>query len=402
MESNKQHAEFKYIFKPYFEKIIDEIDNLSKKLSSEVFNFEPIEERDLKYRDGAYGITEILQCPIKAQLRRKYEDEIEIKSNEITDGYIFEHLVKLVTVKLFGKENVTPEKVLPIDIQIDEDLTCKIDGHLDIFINLKEHDTIIGLELKSTVLQYNNNMFDKPDRIIFVEPNQIEEYNINEKYILQAQIQRYILEQLYPDKYIEHYLFIKTQLKTRMKLGKTYLVIPITKSIDRNHLYQICREFFYNITPRKHFECKYCIYKKNNLCEGINIQNENPIFKAKFREQYKYKLLEQYIELKKQLKQIEEELKFLFPKYEKYKDKYSIGWVEEKIPDLNILIPILQNKKLNLNSYFELKPNAIFKIKDIINNLPKSSIRKKKKFITPEINNEFLTDIEDSDGTELE
>jgi hypothetical protein len=376
--------EFKYFFKPYFEKLVSELHRISKSLSHTIFEeFEKLEERDLQYRDGAFGITELLQCPLKAKFRRQVEDKIEVRSNEITDGYIFEHFVKLILTKLLGRDKVIPEKTLPYDFKIDEDNMCKIDGHLDVFVDLrKDHNTVVGLELKSTVVQYDNKLFDRPPEILFLEPEEIHRININHKYILQVKIQRYILEKLYPDTYIETYLFIKTQLKTRYKIGKTYIVLPIVESISDDHLRKICHEFLFNPKPRFPYECNHCIYKEHGFCEGIPIQDSNPVFKLDNKQKAR-ELLDEYVRLLKQLKHIEDQLKYLISTPMKYNDQW-VGWLEVDEYDLNQIAQILLLKKKNLNSFFELKPGALRRLKKItdLNNIQKN---KKKRFVLPEL-----------------
>jgi len=374
--------EFKYFFKPYFEKIVEEFHRVSKSLSSTIFEeFTKLEERDLQYRDGAYGITEILQCPLKARLRREIEDEIEVRSNEITDGFIFEHLTKLVLTKLLGKDKVIPEKTLPLDYKLDEDTECKIDGHLDIFVDLREeHNTVIGLELKSTVLQFDNKLFERPPEILFLDPDDIFRININHKYILQARIQRYILEKLYPDTYIETYLFIKTQLKTRFKIGKTYLVLPITKSISEKHFRTICEQFLFNVQPRFTYECKNCIYKEHGFCEGIKIDKDNPHFKLDQRAKI-IELLDEYTKLKEQLNHIEEQLKQLLWEPIEYNEQ-KVGWIYEDEYDIDSVVKELLKKGKKLSSYLQIKPERFKSLSRVVDlkNIPK---KRKRKFKLP-------------------
>jgi hypothetical protein len=373
--------EFKYLFKPYFEQIVKEYHRISRTLSSTIFEeFKKLEERDLQYRDGAIGITELLQCPIKAQLRRKIEDEIEVTSNEISDGFIFEHLTKLIVTKMFGADRVFPEKTLPLDIQLDEDITCKIDGHLDIFIELDD-STVVGLELKSTTLQNDNKLFERPPEILFLDPDDIHRIDINHKYILQAKIQRYILEKLYPDKTVETYLFIKTQLKTRFKLGKTFIVLPITKSISTEQLRKLCELFYFDPRPRFPYECKYCVYKDRGFCDGQKITEVNKNYKIDQSEKIK-ELLEEYERIRTELKHIEDQLKNLLWEPIEYKGK-RIGWIEDNEYDIDTVVRELLKKGEKLSKFLQLRPEKLRSLSRTID-LTKIPKKRKRKFKLPE------------------
>ena len=383
-----KNQELKFI--KYFDKILNELDNLSKSLSSTIFEeYQKLEERDLKYEDGAIGITELLQCPIKAKLRREIEDQIEIKSNEITDGFIFEHLIKLILTKLFSRARVKPEKELPLELYYNdedpENSKCKINGHLDIFLDLTDTDDniIVGLELKSTVLQHDNKIFDKPPPLLILDPNDYHRIDINHKYILQVQIQRYILEKLYPDKNIETYLFIKTQLRTKYKIGKTFIVLPITESIDESLLKKLCEEFYNNPYPRFAYECKKCIYKEHGFCDGFDNVENSSLYFLDNRQQIE-KLLTRREELLKELEQIEQQLMKQVHKPFKYNNKF-VGWIDEPVYDIEWIFKYLSSKDINPFEFLELKQSKLKKLKKIIPEeiLNKFIKRTRKKFVLP-------------------
>ena len=114
--------------------VVADVNEIGRNLPAVLKQLPELPERNLEYRKGAYGITELLSCPIKAEIRRKLQEagiELPVESQEIEDGFLYENLVKLALAKRFG-DRFEPEKVLPLDLQLDDGRIFKIDGHLTV------------------------------------------------------------------------------------------------------------------------------------------------------------------------------------------------------------------------------------------------------------------------------
>jgi hypothetical protein len=307
-------------------------------------------ERELDYEDGAYGITEIISCPIKAELRRK-GIEVKVENVEIADGFSFENMFKFALMEYFGVENVEPEKLLKYKVVLDDGREFNINGHLDVFINIPDKNTVVGLELKDTILSFDNTIWKDPPPFKILSPDDAPKYNISSKYILQARIQRKILEHLYPDKNIETYLIVKTNLRAKYKLKKSILVYPVTTSISDEQLKEIVSYFINNRKPRYVFECKICPYKEQGYCNGFDteeLENDKSLYLDDIEEQRKEhitELLERRENLLKEVNQIEEQLKKHISGTMEYKGK-TIGWVEsvKREYDARLINKILKQK----------------------------------------------------------
>jgi len=361
-QENKKDTFKDFYFLNIFEKLFSEFFHTSKnfyKKLNEIYKNDPTKlrkifekiERELEYAENSYGITEIISCPVKAKLRRQ-GIEVEVKNMEIADGFGFENMFKLAVMEFFGLDKVEPEKLLEYEIELDNGEKFKINGHLDIFIDLREEQNkIIGLELKDTILHFDNFEFGDPPPFKFINPNEGYKFNISSKYILQAKIQRKILEYMYPGVDIETYLIIKTNLRTKSKLRKSILIYPITESISDEQLKEIVKYFVENEKPRLVYECKLCPYKQEGYCKGYDIEeleNDKSIQLEDLnqsKEQYVYELLEKRENLLKELKQVEEQIKKSINGTINFKGK-EVGWVESVKREYNIRLinKILRDK----------------------------------------------------------
>jgi len=383
-----------------------------------------VTERDLQYADTSYGITELISCPLKAFYRKQLGEEVQIDKLEVADGFIFETIVKALFIERFGEQAVEPEKLL--DYQIDVTnllqkhniLTDKtfferyrriyrlaqngeryyfhLNGHLDVFVQ-PDSNTVVGIELKDTVLMFDNYTFAAPDSIIILESvNDLKRININFKYILQARIQKYLLEKLYPDKKVEQYLVLKTNLRTKFKLGKSIIVFPIEQSLSDEEFLQLVENFLTNLKPKAEWECKICPYNIELKCCSYATQNaslkEEEYLQFKLQEmiqeidanrcedtkqldivkdilQLEEKLnnesiehlLEFYAKLQSLLKNIEEQLKKRINGQYKLKNGKVVGWqdVTSYEYDIVTLASLALQKNISLQN---LLKDGIFKI----------------------------------------
>ena len=289
-----------------FQRVSEELSNLAR------------EGRELSYSDGAIGITELISCPRKARFRRQYP-ELSANSVAIDDGFFFEKAVKEVLKRLYG-DRFEEEKVLESKLLI-EGQELKIEGHLDCFIDYDD-ETVVAIELKNTVMSFDNQTVGRPEGLIVVDENR--NITVNYKYILQARIQKLLLEQMYPNRKVESYLFIKTNLRTKTKVSKSLLVVPVRESISPDYLLELGRKFLTDDRPRAGWECSYCIYREHGLCEGEDSYTE--ILKYDNGEQIR-ELLLRLDELESEKGMLIEQLKSLINGTVEWKGK-QIGWTD--------------------------------------------------------------------------
>ncbi len=260
-----------------------------------------IEDRIIKYENGEYGITELLQCPYKAELRRKYP-EIRSEAPAIDDGFRFEYIVKNALKRKYG-ENFKEEVELPLKIG-----EIKIRGHLDCVI--EEKDKITGIELKAPQIILLKKLPDEATKsqIIYDREGEDRILLVNPVYKIQAKIEKFVLKRLYPEKDVRLYLFQFGLCKMGTFLRKYYTCYEVDE-ISEEELAYLVADFLYNKGPRYHNECEYyCAY--NYVCEekerlqgkekvALNIDAGGEVINIRFKEFLKY--YRQYLELKDQL-----------------------------------------------------------------------------------------------------
>ena len=340
------------------------------------------EERKLTYNKNSFGITEIISCPIKAKLRRK-GIEPKIEKIEVADGFIFETIAKLLFLKIFGKGKVEFEKLLDYELSLSNGEKFYINGHLDVFIDYDEK-TKIGIEIKNTILYFDNKTFGIPEPVIILEPDDIKRVNISPKYVLQARMQKFILEKLYPNSNIEHYLLIKTNLRTKTKLGKSLILYPVVDSISEQQLRQICERFYFKQKPRTVWECKMCAYKDEGYCKGIEVDENDDSLILEDYNRMNIEIIEELInkreELRKEMSSIEEEIKKRISGSIKVGNKI-IGWVEEEKENISpeVLNRVLKEKGIkNRAQFFQVNYQKIPELKKLLGNDFEKIISKEK------------------------
>ena len=371
-------------FTEELKQIVREVNEIGRNLPSILKQLPELPERDLQYRKGAYGITELLSCPIKAELRRELKEsgiELEIESQEIEDGFLYENLVKLALAKRFG-DRFTPEKELPFDLDVDGEV-FRIDGHLDCFIELE--DRVIGIEVKHTNLNFDNELTGRPPQVIVLDPNDRSRINVNYRYFQQVKIQRYLLQKLYPDKKIETYLLIKTQLRTKYKLGKTTIILPVTEKITEEGLKNLCRLFKLEKKPRAGWECKLCVYKEKGYCSG-----HKEVAEVEELVEDRTKLIDSLLTRRKEilaeLKMIEDQLKNLISGEIEWNGQ-KIGWLPKVSYTYNLplLAELIKKRGLKAADYFQVKSAKVKELEKILGaDIEKARKREeKKRFVLP-------------------
>ncbi len=323
------------------------------------------EGRELSYSDGAVGITALLDCPLKHELRQKHPD-LQADAVEIDDGFVWEKQVKEALEEMFGK-SFEEEKVLAMEIE-----GLKIEGHLDTFVEFE--DRVVGIELKApkwiplTCVPEEEKM--QGNLLIDRERKYTR---VNDLYITQARIQRFLLERLYPGKKEEQFIFLKGMAECRGWRKKLYIVYPVEESISEEELKEMVRKFKEDKSPRFPTECEsYCEYYRQGLCEGREFAFEDRSYEEQSVEVKN--LLKQYRELQGELKTVEAELK------KKLKGSIllgnrKIGWVEREVVEIDIDKLLKKIPPSKAEEYLQVKWQ---KKREIEERFP-SAVKEKKK-----------------------
>jgi len=280
---------------------------------------------NLEYRENAYGITELLYCPLKAKFRRLYPEISATASEEspaIARGFLFENAVKQALKNIFGEENVLSdtEITLQYDLKIDEK-EFLIDGHPDIIVRIDDR-TLALIEVKSVNMLFDNQRM-KPENLIITTPEE-SRITISESYILQAKVQKYLAKKIF-DKEIESYLFIQAMVKGTRRTNASYVVVPINLEMTDEEFESLVREFLNNPTPRYTWECNYCPYRKEGICEGS--KEFKQIKGSKISVEELYQLLKRREELKTELQTLEDSIKKVIGTIEI--DGKEYGWYKK-------------------------------------------------------------------------
>ena len=224
-------------------------------------------ERHLEYSDGAIGITGLLYCPQKVDLRKEFPD-IETMNLEIADGYAHERDVYEALLDLYGPVVVKKETVLPyVSPQ-----GLKVEGHADIVIYGK--NKVVCIECKATKFAYHSLPFNsvKDDEILIWQPKLIECINFSDGYIEQSKIQKLLLQKMYPGMEVEHYILEKTMMKfAPIGLKKIYILRKTEENMSTDELEALITKYKTDKDPRYTWECSYCGFFKEGVCPGKEI-----------------------------------------------------------------------------------------------------------------------------------
>lgn len=274
------------------------------------------EGRELRYEEGAVGITALLSCPIKWELSQRYD--LEPSAVEVDDGFLWERQVKDAVKSLYG-DGVCEEKDLIYEVG-----DFRLHGHLDILIQGEE---VIGIELKS------------PKVLLFREipksaGDLYEDKGIvlhNPLYLKQVRLQRLLLEKLYPDRKVKTYLFYKALCRHGNWSKKLYVVSEIKESMTEDELRELIRSFKEDRSPRYAGECEnYCVFYREGLCEGKPYEPKAQTLTPEIQV-----LLSAYRELNDELRALESQLKKNLTGFVKVNGK-EIGWVKRKSVELDV------------------------------------------------------------------
>lgn len=283
------------------------------------------EGRELEYEEGEVGITSLLSCPLKVELRKKHP-EVESAAVEIDDGYLWEQQVQSALRKVVSSMGgvFIKEKEL-----VDEVEGLKIRGHLDCVAEFSNE--VWGIELKAPKALILKK-FPKDEELLggvfLIDTN--GEYVINNSlYYKQAQIQKHILKKLYPDKVIRQFLFYKAPVRRGSYERKLYVLVSVDEDISESEYKRIVKRFINDKSPRYPNECtSYCEFYKIGLCGGKEVVYEDT--SASELDKETKELLGEYRKLQSQLKMLEALLKKKLKGSVRFGSK-EIGWVPKKV-----------------------------------------------------------------------
>jgi len=323
------------------------------------------EGRELSYSKGAVGITALLYCPLKHELRQKHPD-FRADAVEIDDGFVWEKQVKEALEEMFGK-SFEEEKVLEMEIE-----GLKIEGHLDTFVELE--DKVVGIELKAPKwIPFTRVPSEEEMEGNLLIDTERKYTKVNDLYITQARIQKFLLEKLYPEKKVEQFIFLKSMAQYKEWRKKLYIIYPVEESISEEELKEMVRKFKEDKSPRFPIECEnYCEYYRQGLCSGKEFAFEDKSYDEQSDEIKN--LLKHYRELQGELKTIEAELK------KKLKGSIllgnrKIGWVEREVVEIDIDKLLKKIPPSKAEEYLQVKWQ---KKREIEKRFP-SVVREKKK-----------------------
>ncbi len=326
------------------------------------------EGRELEYKEEEIGVTALLYCPLKHELRKKYPG-VSSSAVEIDDGFVWEKQVKSVLQKLYNGHFIE-----------EYELTYKhngqkVRGHLDCVV--KTPSAIVGIELKSPKMLLFREVPPKEELIdgVFLIDEDNRYALHNKVYETQALIQKLILSLHFPDKEVKQYLFYKALCVKGSWSKKLYVLSPVKKSITENELKELLEKFATDKSPRFPGECEvYCEFFREGLCPGKPFSYEES---TQYQELPKdvVNLLKEYRALESNMKAIEYQLKKQLKGSIQFGNK-EIGWVPKKTLKLDEAKILTSLPTSELKNYFMLKWN---KKEELVNKFGKNIVLEEKE-----------------------
>ena len=154
---------------------------------------------------------------------------------------------------------------------------------------------------------------------------------------------------------------LKTNLRTKFKLGKSIIVFPIEQSLTDNEFLQLIESFLTNLKPKAEWECKICPYNTELKC--CSFATRNATLKEEKYLQFKLQKLIEQLDSKKcdanydatNILQIEEQL-----------NNESIEQLLELYSKLlSLLKNIEEQLKKRINGQYKLKNGKIVGWQDV-------------------------------------
>ena len=328
------------------------------------------EGRTLEYGEEEVGITSLLSCPLKVELRKRHPD-VEAVAVEIDDGYLWEQQAKSALRSVVERAGGVFEEERDL---VDEVEGLRIRGHLDCLAEFS--DEVWGVELKSpkaVILRRFPKEGELVNGVFLVDED--GEYVINNPlYYKQAQIQKHILEKLYPRKKVRQFLFYKAPVRRGRFEKKLYILVPVRENIGEEEYRELVRKFIEDKSPRYPNECvSYCEFYRQGLCEGKEFECEDTDVSSLDRETKD--LLREYRELQSQMKMLETLLKKKLKGGVKFGSR-EIGWVQKRTIKLNEKKVVSLLSPERIPEFFQIKWN---KKEDLIRELGEEIVEEVKE-----------------------
>ena len=281
---------------------------------------------ELKYPEGAIGLTSLLYCPLKAEYRAKYP-ELEQEALEIDEGFLWEWQVHTALSQKYGKKAIAREVEITTEVG-----KKKVTGHIDIVIEGKK--AILALELKCMKF-----VSLTPEGVRLVEEGQDVVFGkaiLPEHYVLQGKIQKLLLEANY-SKPVHLFILVKSMTRIKGKFKKVIVVHPIREAAKPEELSKLISDFESVKEPRYPWECHLCVYAqvcshREKFLKSSKQQGE------KISEETK-RIIEEYIEIIEKKKTLEDCLKTVLQgevEVEVAGRKRRIGWRERPVHRWNV------------------------------------------------------------------
>ena len=346
------------------EKVISLIEEAKRSL------YQKVQEGFVREDKFVY-LHELIYCTRKKGFEKEYGQLIEPEQvNEIVDGFLTEEFIAK-----FGHKTLEHNYLY---------ISNKVIGNKRIATHVDIWTKDFALELKTPTFVFPKG--EIPVEKEYYIGEEAEMFLIPENYILQARIQKYLLQERYPE--IEYYLVVKTITKVyspqykRMRLKKVWIIKEIEALSDEewNELVEDYLRRKEKEQPKWEWECRYCPYNQYGICEGFEM-------KVKLNNEEIGKLYTEYLKKKEELSNLERELRLklkgrsvkLGGKEIGYIEKESVKWDLEKLKEVcekgelckfvqvnwrknKEIEKILKEKGLNPEEFRTVEKSKVFKI----------------------------------------
>ncbi len=314
----------------------------------EIVHNDLVGNRGLTYKNGSIGITTLLGCHKKYEFSKEFGRHETGPNITIDDGYMFENMFGPHFQKAFPKAETVHHDP---DIHVTLDDRYEITMHPDFLLewagkpedpNYKPFSVI--LEFKCPIILTTSYSFDyKADQDWYVDVK--DEVHVDPKYLLQAKIQKSLMEIYYqdndqPNRRVFQYVVGKSTAIVQSKFKKIFVLKPIIESFTRRELVEMFIDWEKNPGPRAGYECPGCNFGPNGtkVCEGMPYKGDA----IKNIDEDTLDLIRRQNEVKAELELLKQEhdniettLKKKISGNFKHKGK-KVGWVDSTYSTVNL------------------------------------------------------------------
>lgn len=220
------------------------------------------EKRILEEGGEGVSVTRLIRCGKKARLAETYPLEEEFSADVFT-GYAIELFVKEALQKAYG-DKVTLEKAYSENFE-----GLNLIGHVDAVVEFE--NKVVGIDIKAPKKVFAVKEVSDQDKKIHVDYEGLILHNPT--YLLQASIYKRMMEKEHAGKKVEFYLLYHSLVNGNKR---TFTAVPVEVSIGDEALRRVINRYRAEL-PAYRSECEsYCQYKRKNLCEGVELTDEEP------------------------------------------------------------------------------------------------------------------------------